>query len=176
MNAAVEKDETFNKNCDRYKKLLEKHSEMLTIAHAGGGEKAMLRHKKQNKMLVMDRIKALLDDDSEFFEVATLGGLGMEYGNVPRASIIGGIHFTENCLLISSQTLSLLVQSQCSMRHRKCEASLCLCRGMIFPAELESKINIVITPTEIFFRGGDNVQHYQHSTLLLLIEKYFKQM
>lgn len=101
MNAAVEKDETFNKNCDQYKKLVEKHSEMLTIAHAGGGEKAMLRHQKQNKMLVMDRIKALLDDDSEFFEVATLGGLWMEYGNVPRASIIGGIHLTENCLFIS---------------------------------------------------------------------------
>lgn len=106
MNAAIEKDETFHKNSEWYKVLLEKHSQMLNIAFAGGGEKATLRHQKQNKMLVMDRIKALLDDDSDFFEVATLGGLAMEYGNVPRASIIGGVGRIHGklCMIIANES------------------------------------------------------------------------
>nr|CAB3263680.1 probable methylcrotonoyl-CoA carboxylase beta chain, mitochondrial [Phallusia mammillata] len=62
----------------------------------GGGKKGIQRHVVRNKkMLVRDRIKLLLDKDSETLELSALAGLGMEYGDVPCAgavTLVGKIH------------------------------------------------------------------------------------
>ena len=49
----------------------------MARAVAGGGEKGIERHIKRNKkMLIRDRIKLLLDKDSENLELSPLAGLG----------------------------------------------------------------------------------------------------
>ncbi|KAG0720513.1 Methylcrotonoyl-CoA carboxylase beta chain, mitochondrial [Chionoecetes opilio] len=66
--------------------------QLSKICLAGGGEKGIALHvKKHGKMLPRDKLKHLLDPDSEFLELSLLAGLGMEYGDVPAAGSIAGI-------------------------------------------------------------------------------------
>lgn len=59
---------------------------------SGGGEKGVHKHTVVNKkVLVRDRIRNILDDDSEFFEICTTAGLGLDYGDVPGAATVTGI-------------------------------------------------------------------------------------
>ena len=46
--------------------------------------------KKNKKLLVRDKLKYLLDDDGDLLELSLLGGLGMEYGDVPGAAVYVG--------------------------------------------------------------------------------------
>lgn len=58
-----------------------------------GGEKGIALHVKKNrKILPRDKLKLLLDTDSDFLELSLLAGLGMEYGDVPAAGAITGKH------------------------------------------------------------------------------------
>lgn len=59
---------------------------------SGGGEKGIHKHTVVNrKVFVRDRIRHILDDDSEFFEICTTAGLGLDYGDVPGAATVTGI-------------------------------------------------------------------------------------
>ena len=64
----------------------------LNAALSGGGEKAIERHTKRNKkLLVRDRLRRLLDEGTDFLELSQLAGLDLEYGDVPCAGIVIGI-------------------------------------------------------------------------------------
>jgi acetyl-CoA carboxylase carboxyltransferase component len=67
-------------------------SETATIA-LGGGERAIERQHGKNRMTARERIAALVDDDSEFFELGRWAAWGMydEWGPAPSASVICGI-------------------------------------------------------------------------------------
>ena len=71
--------------------------ERLAIVRQGGSESARRKHTDRGKLLVRDRIDALLDPGSPFLELSALAAYGM-YGNdegddnaVPSASIVTGI-------------------------------------------------------------------------------------
>lgn len=65
---------------------------MLEKAHMGGGQKAIERHtKRHKKLLVQDRLRLLLDSEQDFLELSPVAGLGMQYGDVPRAGVVTGI-------------------------------------------------------------------------------------
>lgn len=79
--------------------------QLSKICLAGGGEKGIALHVKRNrKMLVRDKFKKLLDDDSDFLELSLLAGLGMEYGDVPAAGTISGIGKIQGryCVIMSN--------------------------------------------------------------------------
>lgn len=58
----------------------------------GGGQKAIERHTKRNKkLLVRERIDKLLDKGSHFLELSQFAGLDLEYGDVPCAGVVSGI-------------------------------------------------------------------------------------
>lgn len=81
----------FAQNLDVSTKLLSKYEEVLTKSKAGGGEKAIHRHVKQNKKLLpMDRVRLLLDNVEDFLELSPIAGHAMEYGDVARAGVITG--------------------------------------------------------------------------------------
>jgi 3-methylcrotonyl-CoA carboxylase beta subunit len=80
------------RNRTEYKVLLEHYSKHVELAKSGGGENAIQRHTvKQKKLLASERIRLLLDDVDDFLELALSAGLGMPYGDVPRAGIITGM-------------------------------------------------------------------------------------
>lgn len=76
--------------------LTTKFDQLLEVSMGSGGEKAVERHTKRNKkLLAIDRVKLLLDDMDDFIEIGSIAGMGMEYGDIPRASsLAGAIYYT----------------------------------------------------------------------------------
>jgi 3-methylcrotonyl-CoA carboxylase beta subunit len=79
------------------RELVDELHERLELVRQGGSEKARAKHLERGKMLVRDRIDALLDPGSPFLELSALAAWGM-YGKgdddlnaVPSASIVTGI-------------------------------------------------------------------------------------
>lgn len=76
----------------------------MAKALEGGGEEAVAKHKKRNKMLARERIDALLDDGSPFLEFSTLAATGMYDDDAPCAGMVTGIgrvHGRE-CLIVAN--------------------------------------------------------------------------
>ena len=57
----------------------------------GGPEQARKRHAERGKLLVRDRVRKLLDQDSPFLELSALAAYGMYEDDTPAASIVTGI-------------------------------------------------------------------------------------
>ncbi len=77
--------------------LVDELRDRLATVRRGGSEKARAKHTQRGKMLVRDRIDALLDPGSPFLELSALAAWGM-YGKdaqdvnaVPSASIVTGV-------------------------------------------------------------------------------------
>ena len=65
---------------------------LRAVCLAGGGEKAVERHVKLNKkVLVRERIKRLIDPGEELWELGMTAGLGLEYGDVPTGGVVAGV-------------------------------------------------------------------------------------
>lgn len=47
--------------------------------------------KKNRKVLIRDRIKAIIDPDEPFFEIGATAGMDLEYGDVPCAGFVAGV-------------------------------------------------------------------------------------
>ena len=62
----------------------------LEAVKKGGGEAAVQRHKGRGKMLVRERIEALVDPDTPFLEISALAANGMYNDEAPSAGIVTG--------------------------------------------------------------------------------------
>jgi acetyl-CoA carboxylase carboxyltransferase component len=101
-------DPEFKENKDRYQKLLENLYENLKKAKQGGSESSRKLHKSRGKMLVRERIDALLDKDSPFLEFNTLAAHDMYDNRAPCAGIVTGIgiiHGKEVVLIANDATV-----------------------------------------------------------------------
>ncbi|WP_333619741.1 carboxyl transferase domain-containing protein [Dietzia sp.] len=89
----------------------EAHRELLAELHAarekvaaGGGQKARERHLSRGKLLVRDRVDALLDPGSPFLEIAPFAAYGMYGDKAPAAGVVAGIGRVggRECLIIAN--------------------------------------------------------------------------
>jgi len=72
--------------------LFKSFEEFTNLALKGGGEKAIERHTKRNKkLLVRERLSKLLDEGTDFLELSQFAGLNLEYGDVPCAGVVSGV-------------------------------------------------------------------------------------
>jgi hypothetical protein len=94
LNAAADvNSKVYLTNFEHNSALANKLKSTLAKATAGGDAKAIERHTVKNKkLLVSDRLALLFDDAGEVLELSPLCGLGMKYGDIPRAGIISGTH------------------------------------------------------------------------------------
>jgi acetyl-CoA carboxylase carboxyltransferase component len=71
-------------------------------ALAGGGEKAVARHRTRGKLLPRERIELLLDRDSPFLELSPLAAWGSDFP--VGASVVTGVGVVEGveCVLVAS--------------------------------------------------------------------------
>ncbi|WP_088290049.1 acyl-CoA carboxylase subunit beta [Kineosporia sp. A_224] len=71
-------------------------------AVAGGGEKAVARHRARGKLLARERIELLLDRDSPFLELSPLAAWGSDF--TVGASVVTGIGVVEGveCVVVAS--------------------------------------------------------------------------
>jgi 3-methylcrotonyl-CoA carboxylase beta subunit len=65
--------------------------ERLATARLGGSEAARTKHTDRGKLLVRDRVDALLDPGSPFLELSPLAATGMYDDAVPSAGVVTGI-------------------------------------------------------------------------------------
>ncbi|MEO7130419.1 MAG: acyl-CoA carboxylase subunit beta [Dermatophilaceae bacterium] len=71
-------------------------------AVAGGGERAVARHRARGKLTARERIELLLDRDAPFLELCALAGYGSDFA--VGASLVGGIGLVSGveCLLVAN--------------------------------------------------------------------------
>ncbi|GHE25780.1 carboxyl transferase domain-containing protein [Vulcaniibacterium thermophilum] len=85
------RSQDFRDNAAYHRALVEELEARLARAAQGGGEKARAKHTERGKLLVRDRITALLDPGSPFLEIAPLAAEGMYDDQAPAAGIVCGI-------------------------------------------------------------------------------------
>ncbi len=78
-------------NADAQRALVADLRDRLARAVAGGPEASRQRHVARGKMLVRDRIDALLDRGSPFLEIGALAASGMYGDQCPAAGVVAGI-------------------------------------------------------------------------------------
>ena len=77
-------------NCETMQELVSELRGKLEAVKKGGGEAAVQRHKGRGKMLVRERIEALVDPDTPFLEISALAANGMYNDEAPSAGIVTG--------------------------------------------------------------------------------------
>jgi len=84
-------DPVFQENDRQNRARAAELAELLGRIRTGGSEKARERHTSQGKLMVRDRIEALLDPGAPFLELSPLAGHELYPDNIPAAGLITGI-------------------------------------------------------------------------------------
>lgn len=103
-----------DKNSDGYKEnaaslgdLTQKIAALHEKAAQGGPQKAKDKHVQRGKMLVRDRVTALIDPGTSFLELSALAGHGVYEGeDVPAAGMVTGIGTVEGvmCMIVANDS------------------------------------------------------------------------
>ncbi len=96
--------DSFKRNAETMQALVADLRQKLHGISQGGSEAAREKHHSRGKLLVRERIAALIDDDSEFLEFSALAALDVYNEDVPAAAIITGIgkiHGTD-CVIVAN--------------------------------------------------------------------------
>lgn len=94
----------FAQNRDAMAALAQELHALDELVLTGGSARAREKHLSRGKLLARDRIRLLLDDDSEFLEIGRLAGHEVYEDEVPSAGIVAGIgriHGGE-CMLVAN--------------------------------------------------------------------------
>lgn len=94
----------FNENRDAMDSLIEDLRQLNSRVRAGGGENAMARHRKRNKLPVRERVNLLLDEGTPFLELSPLAAHKVYEEEVPSAGLVSGIGLVEgrHCIIIAN--------------------------------------------------------------------------
>ncbi len=99
-------DIEFNKNDDTMRQLVYRLEEKLKTVKLGGGEKKIESQHKKGKLTVRERIEYLIDEGSDFLEVAAFAGDGMyaDEGGCPSGGVVTGIGIVSgrDCMIVAN--------------------------------------------------------------------------
>ena len=96
--------EEFHANAAHMRGLVEDLENTVARIMQGGGESAQERHRSRGKLLVRERIDALLDPGSPFLELSQLAARGVYGEDVPAAGIVTGVGRVagQECIIIAN--------------------------------------------------------------------------
>ena len=83
--------EEFKQNEKNFLALMSQYREAMSASMQGGGEAAVAKHKKRNKLLARERIDLLIDPNTPFLELSPMAAYGTYNNDFPSAGIITGI-------------------------------------------------------------------------------------
>ena len=83
--------EEFKQNEKNFLALMAQYREAMSASMQGGGESAIAKHKKRNKLLARERIDLLIDPNTPFLELSPMAAYGTYNNDFPSAGIITGI-------------------------------------------------------------------------------------
>src|SRR5205809_2736682 len=94
----------FQENTHYLQQLLDQLSERIQLVQQGGGEDAIAKHRKRNKLLARERIQLLCDPDTSFLEFSPLAAWDMYENDAPSAGIVTGIGLVEGqeCVIVAN--------------------------------------------------------------------------
>jgi len=105
LDSQVERDsEAFAARAERMESLVGELRERTAQVAAGGGSKAIEKHRSRGKLLARERIDRLVDPDSAFLELSTLAAWDLYDGQAPGAGIVTGIGVVEGqeCVIVAN--------------------------------------------------------------------------
>jgi len=96
--------EDFAANAAHMRELVQTLRTATACAALGGSEQARNKHKARGKLLVRERIDALLDPGTAFLELSPLAAYGMYGDEVPCAGVVAGIARIEGreCVVVAN--------------------------------------------------------------------------
>ena len=98
----IEGSDTYRENRESLLRQLDALNEQLALVNGGGGPKYVERHRARGKMLVRERIEALLDPGAPFLELSPLAAYGSQFpvgaGAVAGIGVVEGVE----CMITGS--------------------------------------------------------------------------
>ena len=97
-------DETFERRRERMGELVAELRERTALVAAGGGEKAVERHRSRGKLTARERVDLLVDPGSTFLEFNALAAWELYDGDAPSAGIVTGVGVIEGrqCVIVAN--------------------------------------------------------------------------
>src|SRR3989440_1317443 len=94
----------FQENTHHFQQIIDQLSERIQLVQQGGGEDAIAKHRKRNKLLARERIQLLCDPNTPFLELSPLAAWDMYHNEAPSAGIITGIGLVEGqeCMIVAN--------------------------------------------------------------------------
>ncbi|MBO0777468.1 MAG: methylcrotonoyl-CoA carboxylase [Ktedonobacteraceae bacterium] len=94
----------FQDNASYFQELLDQLNQNIQLVQQGGGEQAIARHRKRNKLLARERIQLLCDPNTPFLELSPLAAWDMYDNEAPSAGIVTGIGMVEGqqCVIVAN--------------------------------------------------------------------------
>ncbi len=104
LTSQIERDDTFAGRERRMEALVAELRERTAQVAAGGGEKALERHRSRGKLPARERIDRLVDPGSAFLELSALAAWDMYEGQAPAAGLVTGIGVVEGqeCVIVAN--------------------------------------------------------------------------
>ena len=104
MAQTAQEPDVFEARKQRMSELVSELRERSAQVAAGGGERAVERHRSRGKLLARERIDRLVDPGSSFLELNALAAWDLYDGQAPSAGIVTGIGVVEGreCVIVAN--------------------------------------------------------------------------
>jgi acetyl-CoA carboxylase carboxyltransferase component len=104
LQSRVERTDDFARKRERMQALVEELRARTAQVAAGGGERAVERHRSRGKLLARERIDRLVDPGTAFLELNALAAWGIYEDQAPSAGIVTGIGAVEGreCVIVAN--------------------------------------------------------------------------
>src|SRR4051812_21373945 len=104
LSSQAVRDEGFERRRERMEALVAELRTRSALVAAGGGEKAVARHRERGKLPARERIDRLVDPGGAFLELGALAAWELYDGAAPSAGIVTGIGVVEGreCVLVAN--------------------------------------------------------------------------
>jgi acetyl-CoA carboxylase carboxyltransferase component len=104
LTSDVTRDETFERRRASMESLVAELRERTALIAAGGGEKAVERHRSRGKLTARERVDRLLDPGAAFLELNALAAWELYDDDAPSAGIVSGVGVVEGrqCVVVAN--------------------------------------------------------------------------
>src|SRR5437773_3053081 len=104
LESRVERTSDFDRRSDRLAGLVAELRERTAHVAAGGGERAVERHRSRGKLLARERVDRLVDPGAAFLELGALAAWDVYGGEAPSAGIVTGVGVIEGreCAIVAN--------------------------------------------------------------------------
>lgn len=96
--------ESFRVNSTAMAELMKVYRDRLRLMHAGGGNKAVEKHKSRGKLTARERIAKLIDPGSQFLEFSAFAAFDCYENEAPAAGIVTGLGVVhgKECVIVAN--------------------------------------------------------------------------